>query len=190
MNQLAETTAGSFRPFFDEDRFEQLWPSIYPQLKQIAHHRLQSLRPGQTLSATALVHELYLKLADQDTVQVKDLDHLMALSSKLMRYILVDYHRHKNAQKRAADAITLEEQSLLAETQTNDLIKLSEALDQMESLSPRMALIVECRVFGGLQNVEIAKALDLSLRTVEREWLKAKMFLKHELQAEEPALTA
>ena len=179
MTERAKALAQSMSAVFPAVDFQEVWPELYPRLKEIAHQRLRSLRPGQTLSTTVLVHELYLKLADGQAVQFKDLDHLMALSSKVMRFILVDHIRQRHAQKRSADEVTLEEQLVFADQESNgeQLIRLDETLADLESIDARMVFVVECRVFGGLGNEEIARALNVSTRTVERQWAKAKMFL-------------
>lgn len=164
----------------------QLSGQAYQQLKQMAHSRLQSYRPGMTLNCTALVHETYLKLyqgVDQLDGGVEG-DHFLALASMAMRQILVDYVRQRNADKRGGGAlhVTLQESLVAAEPGPVDLLELDTALQRLARRDALLEQLVVMRFFAGLSMEQIATALSRSKRTVERDWTRARIYLFRELQ--------
>jgi len=166
---------------------DRLWDQVYDELRRVAHRRLLGERSGHTLGTTALVHECYLRLIDQSQVEWQSRLHFFAMASRVMRNILVDYARRKKAQKRGGDAphLNLEDVSLAGTSGSADLfLALDQALDQLESVDSRLAKVVECRFFGGMKEEEIAELLDVSARTVRRDWRKAKIWLARALNDE------
>lgn len=163
----------------DESASEQLLSLAYDELHRMAHRQLQYRRPGQTLNTTGLVHEAYLKLFDKSESNFNDRVHFFALSARAMRQILVDYARKVHAEKRGGKAhrTDLHPSMISTEDSKVEILDMDEALKKLQELSPRMAQIVELRFFGGMSIEEIAAVLDLSSRTVDRDWLKAKSFL-------------
>ena len=158
---------------------ESLFDAIYDELRILARRQIARLSPGQTLSPTALVHEAYVKLADRSGGSLQDQQHFRALAARAMRQVIIDYLRHRRAHKRNAGLplTTLSDVPMAAGQSDDDLLALDEALNQLEALDQRQARIVEMRFFGGLDVQEVAAALDLSERTVKREWQKARAFL-------------
>lgn len=167
----------------DEEALDQLFPVIYDDLRRIAHRRLQAERPGHTLHTTALVHEAYLRLVDQTRIDWKDRTHFFVVAAKVMRHILVDYARRRKAEKRGGGAAHVALQAGMAaeEPRFDDLLALHEALRALSERHERMGQVVECRFFGGLTVKETAEALDVSVRTVERDWTRAKAHLSRSL---------
>ncbi len=163
----------------DKDAVDALFPLVYEELRDIAHHRLQRWRPGHTIQTTALVHDAYLRLTDQTRLDWSDRAHFLALASRAMRNILVDYARRKNAQKRGGGAphFSLAEQHIGTQRGVELLISLDQALDRMAALNERLCRVVECRFFAGLRDRETAQALGVSVRTVRRDWAKARAWL-------------
>jgi RNA polymerase sigma factor (TIGR02999 family) len=162
---------------------DQVVALTYAELRAIAHRRLAARAPGGTLSTTALVHEAYLKLIDGSRVSWADREHFYAVAARAMRRILVDSARARRAVKRGGERrpVPLEELSLPAEERSDVLVALDEALIRLAGFNERMARVVECRYFGGLTEEETAVALGVSVRTVRREWVKAKGWLYREL---------
>lgn len=172
----------------DPEASDVLWSLIYEELHKIARRHLLRERPDHTLSTTALVHEAYIRLVDQERTEWQSRGHFYSVASTVYRRILVDHARERGAQKRGADfaRVTLEESMVASDQRLDDLLALDEALDRLESIDERLARIVECRYFGGLTDDEIAESFDLSTRTVRREWKKAKGLLLRLLEAESP----
>jgi RNA polymerase sigma-70 factor, ECF subfamily len=168
----------------DEGAAAQLVPLIYEELRRLATHRLRHERPGHTLQATALVHEVYLKLAGQSDARWQNRAQFFAVASQLMRRILVDYARTKQRIKRGGrqEQVSLDEVLLIAPDRTDELLAVHESLSRLEKLDPRQARIVELRYFGGLTMDETAEVLRVSPRTVTREWNIAKAWLYGELK--------
>jgi RNA polymerase sigma factor (TIGR02999 family) len=170
------------------DAMDRLFPLIYDQLRRIAHRHLQAEPREHTLGTTGLVHETYLKLIDQTRVQWRDRGHFFRVSSMAMRRILVDYARRYRALRRGGgfERVPFDqaEEAALAE-RGERLLQLEEALSRLTVLDPRLAQVVECRYFGGLTEEETAEALELSPRTVQRDWAKARGWLALELKADE-----
>ena len=163
----------------DEEAKHKLWTMTYNELKRLARNRLRQSKPGRTISTTVLVHEAYLKLGSSGGLKVEDRSHFLALSCRAMRQILVQYVREKNAHKRMAHqkAVTFEENiSGMDPTQIN-LLAINQVLNELEQVDKRLVQVVECRFFGGLSADETAEVLKVSSRTVERDWVKAKLYL-------------
>lgn len=163
----------------DEGASGQLFALVYDELRAMAHRQLRFRKPGETINTTGLVHEAYLKLFSRSDTTWNDRVHFFAVTAKAMRQILVDYARASRAQKRGGDAHRTELVSgvLYEDARSLDLLDLEEALVRLGELNPRLAEIVEMRFYGGMSVEEIATALDLSGRTVDRDWFKAKSFL-------------
>jgi RNA polymerase sigma factor (TIGR02999 family) len=155
----------------------------YHELRAIAHRRLVARDGGGTLSTTALVHEAYLKLADQSRAEWQDRAHFLAVASLAMRHVLVDRARERHALKRGGDGchVTLDDQFVSADDQADVVLQLNDALEQLAAWEPRLARVVECRFFGGLTESETADALDITVRTVQRDWVKARVLLRRAL---------
>ncbi len=168
-----------------EQNFERLLESVYDELRRIAHfHRLNE-RQNHTLQTTALVHEAYLRLINSHTVpEPRDERHMKALTSRIIRRVLVDHARQRNAQKRDPGAAPekLAETDLIDPNLAVDVLDLDAALNQLAHASQRLERIVELRFFGGLTNEEVASELDISLSTAERDWRKARIYLLELLQ--------
>jgi RNA polymerase sigma factor (TIGR02999 family) len=167
----------------DRAALEKLMPVVYEELRRLAAAHLRSERSDHTLQPTALVHEAYLRLADQRSVEWANRAHFFSIAARIMRRILVDHARRKKALKRegAALRITLAEAS--AEDRGPELLALDTALTSLEALDPRQARIVELRFFGGLSVEETAEATGISTATVKREWRTARAWLRREIGA-------
>lgn len=170
--------------------YDRLLPLVYQELNAMARSRLRNEREGHTLSTTALVHEAWLKLVDQDRVDWKSRHHFFAIASEAMRRILIDHARHHRARKRGAGATHLSiegladqlpDPHLMSDDQADELVALDEALDRLAAFNPEGARIVQYRFFGGLSHPEIAEVQGTSERTVRRAWTVAKAWLRHEL---------
>ena len=170
----------------DQTAADQLLPLVYAELRKLAANRLASEQPGQTLQATALVHEAYLRLVDGDQAQNwNGRGHFFAAAAQAMRRILVERARHKQSQKRGGD---LQQQDLsldqlLEPAKSVDLLALNQALDALAQSNPEAAKVVELRYFAGLSAAETATALGVSDRTAQRYWMYAKAWLLQELQS-------
>jgi RNA polymerase sigma factor (TIGR02999 family) len=165
------------------ESLDQLVALVYEELRAIAHRRLHARGPRGTLSTTALVHEAYLKLADPSRVQWCDRAHFLALASVAMRHVLVDQAKARAALKRGGGwrRITWEDAEIGVDDQPAALLQLDEALDRLGASEPRLARVVEFRFFGGLSEEEIAHVLGITVRTVQRDWAKARMLLRRAL---------
>ena len=162
-----------------KDAAAKLFAMVYKDLQALAHFQLMRRRPGETLNTTALVHEAYLKLADYTQGSWQDKAHFLAVAAKAMRQILVDYARKMNTNKRGGKAPrTLLDASVIADKDFPiDILDLDAGLLRLAAFNERLSQVVEMSFFGGLRHEEIAEALGVSLRTVERDWHKAKTFL-------------
>lgn len=170
----------------DASASERLWFSLYDELHRIAHRELARMRPGQTLTTTALVHEAYLKLAGPTGIPPEHRTHFLAVSCKAMRQVLIDEARARLAQKRGSGrALVSMEESMVADNERSDeLLAIDEALNRLSAIHPRMASVVECRYFGGFTIVETAATLGISPRTADMDWKMAKAYLYDALKAE------
>jgi RNA polymerase sigma factor (TIGR02999 family) len=167
----------------NHDALQELTPLVYDQLRHLAAGALRRERPGHTLQSTALVHEAYLKLIDQQRVRWQDRDHFFAIAAKIIRRILVTHARGRNAVKRggANVVITLDESITPVHGPDVDLVSLDEALESLARMDPQQGKIVELRFFGGLSIESTAQVLGISDSTVKREWNLARAWLKREL---------
>ncbi len=167
----------------DAAALEQLAPLVQAELQRIARHYLQQERPGQLLQTTALVNEAWLRLIDWRKVSWQNRAHFFSVAAQLMRRVLVDEARERQSFKRggAALRVSLSSAADVPAEQGADLLALDLALDQLAALDPRKSRIVELRFFGGLSVEETAEVLQVSPRTVMREWSFAQTWLFHEL---------
>ncbi len=163
----------------DQEALDRLLPLVYDQLKHLAHARLGGERAGHTLNTTALVHEAYLKLVDINRVQWTDRAHFLAMASRQMRRILIDYARKKQAQKRSGDRqrIDWEEEPWIPDTYAETLLELDDALQRLEKTRPRPCKAVELHYFGGLTLEETGEVLGVSAPTVMRDLRFAQAWL-------------
>jgi RNA polymerase sigma factor (TIGR02999 family) len=167
----------------DAKALEQLMPLVYGELRRLAASYLREERPGHTLQPTALVHEAYIRLAGQREVAWQNRAHFFGIAAQMMRRILVDHARKRQAAKRDAAAWKVET-GAGAELGDRDpeLLSLDAALTELESLDPRQARIVEMRFFGGLTVEETAEVTGVSPATVKREWQTARAWLAREIR--------
>ena len=167
------------------DAAESLFPLLYEELRRIAHRQLGVERAGHTLCTTDLVHEAYVKLADQTRAQFASRAHFLAVAAQAMRRILVGYARKVGAQKRGGNwrRLDLDQVDIPVEERAEALVVLDGALERLAMLSPRLSQVVECRFFGGMTEQETATALGVTERTVRRDWVKAKGWLLSDLAA-------
>ncbi len=167
----------------DKHALDELIPLVYNEMHKMAQGRLMGERPDHTYSATALVHEAYLKLVDFNRIDWQNRNHFFAIASQIMRNILVDYAVKQNAQKRGGKQhrVTLGEKHIQREMNLNEIISVDQALKKLEKLDERQAKVVECRFFGGLTIEETANTLGISEPTVSRDWKIARAWLNREL---------
>jgi RNA polymerase sigma factor (TIGR02999 family) len=170
----------------DDAATNELVPLVYEELRRLARRHLAGQRRGHTLQTADLVGEAYLKLAN--VKGWKDRVHFFAVASRAMRSVLVDYARRRGYAKRGGNPVrvSLSEVDQIPEQRTAEVVAVDEALSRLATLDPRKAQIVELRYFGGLSVEEIAQLLDLSSRTIKREWRWARAWLYRELGEEKP----
>lgn len=163
----------------DTQALDRLIPVMYEHLHQLAHQRLSAAPGERSLNTTGLVHEAYLKLIDSPATSVENRNHFLAIASRVMRNVLVDHARTRNAQKRGSGAIAMElsDNMWIDQIDLDAVSDLDEALKELENLDERQATIIEQRYFGGLTLEETAASMDLSLATVKRELRTARAFL-------------
>jgi RNA polymerase sigma factor (TIGR02999 family) len=169
----------------DPQASEQLLPLVYRELRELARQRLAREKPGQTLQATALVHEAYLRLVDgQDALHWKSRGHFFAAAAEAMRRILVDNARRKRAEKHGGrlERRGLDEVEIAAPAPSEDLLALDEALARLDAEDPTKAQLVKLRYFAGLSEEEVASVLGISRATVQRHWRYAKVWLLGEVR--------
>lgn len=169
----------------DDRSFDGLIPLLYQELLVIAHRQLARHPRGGTLDTRELVHEAYLRMARRGGTGARDRAHVLALASVAMRSALVDRARARGRLKRGGKigCVTLDEDRIAAEDQSEALLQLDDALTWLSRLQPRLARVVECRFFGGMTQEETADALGVTVRTVQRDWAKARMLLRRALRA-------
>ncbi len=170
----------------DRQALDHVLPFVYDRLRGIARRELHAERTGHTLSATALVHEAYLKLVRLERITWQGRAHFFAACATEMRRILISYARQKKADKRGAGAkhVSLENALVAAQTRPAELLALDEALTRLAALNQRQARVVECRFYAGMDVEETAEALGLSPSTVKRDWTAARAWLNRELAAD------
>ena len=166
----------------DAAALDAMLPVVYEELRRVARGYLRSERTDHTLQPTALVHEVYMRLIDQHSVNWENRAHFFSIAAQMMRRVLLAHAETRNAQKRGGgvEKVTLSAAEDVAES-TTDLVELDAALKRLEALDARQARIVELRYFGGLDLKETAAAMSLSVATIKREWATARLFLKREL---------
>ena len=168
----------------DRTAFDRLVPLVYDELRRLARSHLRRVPGGHTLNTTGLVHEAYLKLARSPGLRLNDRGHLMAVTACAMRQVLVSRARARVRAKRGSgeSAVEFDDTRLGHEPDAERLIDLDRALGGLRERDARLAAIFECRYFGGLSEDETADALGLSLRTVQRGWMRARAWLREELE--------
>jgi RNA polymerase sigma factor (TIGR02999 family) len=168
----------------DRAALDELLPLVYRELRQIAARHLAQERPGHTLQATALVHEVYLRLIDQHSVDWRNRAHFFSIAAEMMRRVLVNHAVSRRAQKRGAGEtlLSLDEVISFPNRQDVDLILLDGALTRLAELDPAQARIVELRFFAGLTVEEVAEVLGVSDSEVKREWRSARAWLTTQLK--------
>ncbi len=186
-NEVTQLLAGA--TVGDQAEVERLMTLVYDELHALAQRQLAREPAGHTLQPTALVHEVFLRLVDQRTVQWQGQSHFFAICAQMMRRILVDHARAKARVKRGGGKhrVELDDDALLSPRRHDDVLAVDEALDHLAKLDQRQARIVELRFFGGLTVEEVARVLDVSKRTVEGEWTMIRAWLRRELDEEQPA---
>lgn len=167
----------------ERDALDQIFPLLYGELSRMARRHLAGQPRGRTLTTTALVHEVYLRLVDQQKARFEDRAQFFAYAARVMRSVLVDQARSRSARKRGGDWIptTLDERNLPVEQQADLLLAIHEALTALAEQDEGLATLVECRFFGGMSDDELAQVLGVSDRTVRRDWLKARTWLHSRL---------
>jgi RNA polymerase sigma factor (TIGR02999 family) len=163
----------------DPDAAKVVFALVYDDLRLLARRQLARLNPGQTLAPTMLVHEAFLRFAERSAPQAIDRQHFLAIASRAMRHVVIDYLRRRGAQKRDGGMPQSLDSRVAATPGLSaiDLLALDEALSRLEQLDPRQARIVEMRYFGGVDLRDIADLLRISERSVKRDWQKARAFL-------------
>lgn len=169
------------------EAFDQILPLVYHELRRAARRELAA-RPSDSLSATALVHELYLKFSRTERADWRNRAHFLSVAAVAMRHILVDRARRRAATKRGGPQrqVTLDDDLTSTENKAESLLELHDALEQLARIDERLARVVECRFFGGMTEQETAEALHIGVRTVRRDWIKARGLLYQILRADEP----
>ena len=167
----------------NRDAESRLMPLVYGELRRLAGLYMRGERPGHTLQATALVHEAYLRLVGHEDVDWQNRAHFFGVAANLMRRILVDHARAKQAKKRGGgdQKVSLDQAVLVRPEAPEQFLALDEALERLAKRDPRQARIVELRYFGGLSEEETAEVLQISVRTVKRDWSVARAWLYQQL---------
>lgn len=161
--------------------FDRLVELVYPALRDVARRQLRAdRRDGRLLDTTGLVHEAYLKLVDQARIEARDRHHFLAVAARAMRQVIIDHARLRHAAKRGAgaDHVPLDDAHAAVASQAEHLLAINTALEALAHVDPRLLQVVECRFFAGYSEQETADALGVSARTVERDWVRAKAWLR------------
>jgi RNA polymerase sigma factor (TIGR02999 family) len=166
----------------DRAALDQLVPLIHDQLRRLARQRLHSMTPGATMQPTALVNEMYMRLVDSESATFRDRAHFFAVSANLMRQILIDQARTRSRVKRGGEWRRVSLEDSAAANGDDGLIALDEAMNRLAAVDQRKARVVELRFFAGMTNQEIAEASGVSVDTVKRDWIYAKLWLARELK--------
>lgn len=167
----------------NQDAKELLLPFVYDELKRQARYLMSGERSNHTLQPTALVHEAFVRIVDQTGIEWQNRSHFFGIMSRLMRQILIDHARKHATEKRGNKPIhfSIDDVDIPIEERAESILALNDALERLEAIDPDQAKVVEMRFFGGLNNKEIAEALNISERTVGREWQSAKLWLFRDL---------
>ena len=168
----------------DSAALDEIMPILYDELRRLAAHYLRGERMGHTLQPTALVHEAYLRLVNQNEVRWQSRAHFFGVAAQMMRRVLIDHARFHHRAKRGAGPlkVELDQAEGLTDEQADDIVALDEALDALMRLDPRKARVVELRYFAGLSVDETAEVLGVSPNTVTRDWVMAKAWLYMEIK--------
>lgn len=171
----------------NQTALEHLMPLVYDELRKMARRYMRRQSAGHTFQTTELIHEAYLKLALGEDKNWQNRAHFFGVAAQAMRHILVDYARSKHSQKRGGwqEQVTLEETLMVSPQNTDDIILLNDAMNQLANLDARKCRVVELKYFGGLTNDEIAEVLKISPETVKRDWRFSRTWLLRELTAEQ-----
>lgn len=163
---------------------DELFVTVYQELRRLAAHYMQVERSGHTLQPTALVHELYVKLFAAEPIEWQNRGHFLAVAARQLRHLVVDYARRHQAEKRGGDQgkVRLDDVPQIAVPLDNSVIELDLALERLQKLDARAAQVVELRYFGGLTDAEVANTLSISMATVKRDWEFARSWLLKELE--------
>lgn len=170
----------------DREAYDRLFPIVYEDLRRIARAHLRRQRSGHTLGTTGIVHEAYLKLVDPASNGYQDKNHFLAVAARAMRQVIISYARRHAAGKRGGGerALPLDERDIPVQSQAEAILDVDRALARLEEFEPRLARVVECRFFAGLDEEETAAALGISTRTVQRDWMRARAWLREELEGQ------
>jgi RNA polymerase sigma factor (TIGR02999 family) len=173
----------------DARAVDSLIPLIYSELHDLAERQMRRERADHTLSPTALVHEAYVRLADQAEIDWQGRRHFFGIAARVMRQVLVDHARRRLADKRGGDQrrTALTGKQIAAEARPEEVLELDQALEQLDGFSPRLRQVVEYRFFGGLTEPEIAELLGVSTRSIQRDWVRARAWLHQALDDDEQA---
>lgn len=171
----------------EAEALEQLTPLVYAELHRLAARYMRREQPDHTLQASALVNEAFVRLIEHPQINWQNRAHFFGLAAQMMRHILLDYARTRTRAKRGGGAqqVELDETAIVSEPRAKELIALDDALTDLAAFDARKCQLVELRFFGGLSNEEVAEVMGMSLRTVEREWQRAKIWLHHAISKKE-----
>jgi RNA polymerase sigma-70 factor (ECF subfamily) len=167
----------------DREAFDRLMDIVHEELRQLARRRMRLLPEDSLMQPTALVNEVYLRLVDADQVQWQDRAHFFAIAARLMRQVATDAARHSSRAKHGGGwhRISLDDSDIPSAQRDEDILAVDDALNRLSALDERRAQVVELRFFGGMNNAEIAAALNVSVETVKRDWTFAKLWLAREM---------
>jgi RNA polymerase sigma factor (TIGR02999 family) len=166
----------------DEEGLRRLVPLVYNELRRLARYNLRNERPNHTLQSAALVHEAYLRLVKQEHMRFENRAHFLAVCAQLMRQILVQYARRRNAAKRNGGCkVAFDETATPTPARSVDVEALDDALNELAKLDPQQSRIVELRYFGGLSIEETAQVVSVSPATVKRHWMTARVWLQNQI---------
>ncbi len=170
----------------EPNALDELVAAVYPELKRLAHFQLAKERQGHTLNTTAIVHEAYVRLASGNN-NWNDRGHFMRAAATVMRHLLVDHARKRGADKRGSGRapLTLEDERCSSNDDSMAVLALDNALKEVAEIDPRLEQIIECRHFAGLTVSDTAEALGMAVRTVERDWQRAKAYLLKAMESDE-----
>jgi RNA polymerase sigma factor (TIGR02999 family) len=172
----------------DREAFDRLVPLVYQDLRRIARRQLGRGARGQTLDTNGLVHEAWVKLVEHSGAGYEDRGHFLAVSAVAMRQVIISRARRHAASKRGGGQrpVTLDEGRIALEEQADQLLEIDAALTRLAGHNERLGRVVECRFFAGLSEEETAQALGVSLRTAQRDWMRARAWLREELRGKKP----
>lgn len=176
----------------DRAAFDELVARVHDELRKMARQQLRKAPPGSTLDTVALINEAWMRLADESGIDWQSRSHFYAVTARAMRFVVVDHARRASADKRGSGdtLLPLDEEiagaSSQAPAEPELVLAVHAAIDRLESFNERLARIVECRFFAGMNDGELAEALGVTPRTVQRDWIRAKAWLQRELESPAP----